>query len=329
MKERMKTEIKGKEGIREASEIIKNGGIVAFPTETVYGIGANAFDKEAIKKIFKAKGRPQDNPLIVHLSNKNDIKEVAYTNEISKKLFEIFSPGPITLILKKKECIPYEVTAGLDSVGIRIPKHKMALEFIEKSGFPIAAPSANISSRISPTNAKDVFEDMQGRLPLILDGGDCEIGIESTVIDVTKDIPVILRPGAVTIEMLLKYIPKIRNHHGKIEVASSPGMKYKHYAPIVDCVLAKSQESAIIEYEKESDEGKNVVILGKKDFIKDKNINFVCVGENPNEIAKNIYKKMREAEKIYDLIIIEKFSDKDIEYSIMNRLNKSTQGVIV
>lgn len=325
----MKTEIKGIESINEGAELIKSGGIVAFATETVYGLGADAFNAEAIKKIFIAKGRPQDNPLIVHLSKIEDIDSVAHATEISLKLFKAFSPGPLTIVLKKKENLPSEVTAGLDTVGIRIPKNYIARKLIETSSTPIAAPSANSSTRISPTTADHVFEDMNGRIPLIIDGGDCEIGIESTVLDLTGEVPVILRPGAVTMEMLLQHLPEIKNHTGEIKVAPAPGMKYKHYAPVVDCVLARSSQSAVAEYTRISSQGKKAIILGRKGFIENKDIDFIDLGNGMDEIAKNLYKCMRAAEKEYDLIIIEEFSDKELEYSIMNRLTKSTQGVII
>lgn len=325
----MKTEIKGIEAIEEGAEIIKAGGIIAFPTETVYGLGCDALNSEAIKKIFKAKGRPQDNPLIVHFSSTKDMENIAYVTEDAIRLFEIFSPGPLTIVLKKKEILPKEISAGLDTVGIRIPKHYIARKLIEKAGTPIAAPSANTSSRISPTTAKHVFEDMENKIPLIIDGGECEIGIESTVLDLTTDMPTILRPGAITIEMLLEYLPKVKNHIGEIKVAPSPGMKYKHYAPIIDCIMARNIESACKEYDKVTSEGKKVVIIGSSEYIANNERNCISLGETSQEIAKHLYKSLRDAEKIYDLIIIEEFSNKDLEFSIMNRLYKSTQGVII
>lgn len=325
----MRTEIKGIESIAEGARIIKEGGIVAFATETVYGLGADAFNAQAINKIFVAKGRPQDNPLIVHITKIEDIEKVAYATETAIRLFKAFAPGPLTIVLKKKENLPKAVTAGLDTVGIRIPKNYIARALIEEAGAPIAAPSANSSTRISPTTAKHVYEDMNGKIPLIIDGGDCEIGIESTVLDLTKGIPVILRPGAVTIEMLLEHLSEVKNHTGQVRYALSPGMKYKHYSPVVDCVLARNSTSAIIEYERLLRGGKKAVIMGRKGFVNREDIYFINLGDDIQQIAKNLYKYMREAEKKYDLIIIEEFSDKELGFSIMNRLFKSTQGVII
>lgn len=325
----MITEIKGIEGVDQGAEIIKGGGIVAFATETVYGLGADAFNSKAVRKIFQAKGRPQDNPLIVHLSDTKDIDKVAYATENAIELFKAFSPGPLTIVLKKKSSLPNEITAGLDTVGIRIPKHYVARQLIEKAGTPIAAPSANTSSRISPTTALHVYEDMNGKIPLIIDGGECEVGIESTVLDLTKDTPVILRPGAVTAEMLLGYLPQVKNHMGQIKVAPAPGMKYKHYAPIVDCVLARTALSALNEYHRAISQHKKAVILGRNNYIDRSDVSFIQLGETSQQIAKNLYKTMRDAEKKYDLIIVEEFSNCQLEYSIMNRLIKSTQGVIV
>ncbi|MDD4316095.1 MAG: L-threonylcarbamoyladenylate synthase [Clostridia bacterium] len=325
----METEIKGADGIARGAEIIKSGDIVAFPTETVYGLGGDALNATAIKKIFEAKGRPQDNPLIVHISDKSQAEGVAHVTPAALALFERFAPGPLTVVLKKKDCIPSEVTAGLDTVGIRIPRHDIARRLISLAGTPVAAPSANTSSRISPTTAAHVYEDMKGRIPLILDGGQCEIGIESTVLDMSGEVPVILRPGAVTIEMLLEVLPMVMNSRGELKVAKAPGMKYKHYAPVVACALASSAESAKKFYARLVADGHKPVIIGRKGYVSDASIKFMDAGDTAAEVARNIYKLLRDAEKLYDYIIIEKFSDTDLEYSIMNRLIKSTQGVII
>lgn len=325
----METKILGEDGIAQAAEIIKSGGIVAFPTETVYGLGGDATNADAIKSIFEAKGRPQDNPLIVHISDSSGAEQVAYVTEQALRLFDAFSPGPLTIVLKKKAEIPDTVTAGLPTVGVRIPKHEFARRLIALAGVPVAAPSANISSRISPTTAAHVYEDMNGRIPLIIDGGQCDVGIESTVLDMSGDIPTILRPGAVTQEMLLEVLPLVMNHKGEVKIAAAPGMKYKHYAPSVECALAASAESALYAYKKRKEQGGNPVIIGRKGYISDSSAAFISAGETAQDIARNIYRLLRDAEKKYDYIIIERFSDRDLEYSIMNRLQKSTQGVVI
>ena len=219
------TKVGGSELIDEGAKILREGGLVAFPTETVYGLGADAFNAEAVKDIFIAKGRPQDNPLIVHFACVEDVKRaVKEIPEVAYKLWERFSPGPLTLVLPKSDELPLVTTAGIQTVGIRIPNHPIALELIKKSGTGIAAPSANTSGRVSPTLAEHVYEDMVGKIPLILDGGQTDVGIESTVLGLTKDVPIVLRPGAVTVEMLIEVLGKVINHKGEVIIAESPGM---------------------------------------------------------------------------------------------------------
>ena len=252
--------VKGLDGILEASKIIKEGGVVVFPTETVYGLGANAFDEEAVKKIFIAKGRPQDNPLIVHISSLDDVSKIAESvPELFYKLAKEFMPGPITIILKKSKSIPDIVTAGGDTVGIRMPNNEIARELI-KNSFPLAAPSANKSKHISPTTAQHVYDDLKGEVPLILDGGECRYGIESTVLDLTTDIPTILRPGAITLEMLQEIIGDVSVNGQVIKIAKSPGMKYTHYAPKCECIVATTPEKARDRYERVEKEGLKPVI---------------------------------------------------------------------
>ncbi|MDE6189168.1 MAG: threonylcarbamoyl-AMP synthase, partial [Clostridia bacterium] len=212
------------EGLEEAVELIKDGEVVAFPTETVYGLGANALDGSAVKKIFAAKGRPMDNPLIVHVAAKADIdKLAANVSAQARSVIDAFMPGPITVILNKSDIVPDEVSAGLSTVGIRFPAHEVAQEFIRACGVPIAAPSANTSTKISPTTAKHVYDDLQGRIPLILEGGNSEVGIESTIIDMSGDTPTILRPGAITADMLAEVLGEVKTFSGKIIVAKAPG----------------------------------------------------------------------------------------------------------
>lgn len=320
----------GKEAIKKGAKLISNGEVVVFPTETVYGLGADAFNENAVKKIFETKGRPQDNPLIVHIFSKDQIpflvKEIP---EFAQKIIDKFMPGPITIILKKSEVVPDVVTAGLDSVGIRMPMHKVAREFIKECNCPIAAPSANISTHISPTNSKDVYEDLKDRVSLIIEGGDCKVGIESTIVDLTKDIPVILRPGGITQKMILNTIGVCQNFTGEVKVALAPGMKYKHYAPNCDMVIAK-KTSIIKEYNKQIKLGKNPIIICENSVAKLLNKErFIDVGKNGASIMKNIFATMHEAQKISNYIICQDFGQKGVRASVMNRLIKAAGGNIV
>lgn len=226
-----------KEDITKAAEILHDGGLVAVPTETVYGLAANALDSQAVENIFKAKGRPQDNPLIVHIAGMGDFEKYGGPNSIAKKLAEAFWPGPLTIIVDKKPCIPDVVSAHLNTVGIRMPAHEVALKTIREAGVPVAAPSANTSGRPSPTEARHVMDDMNGKIEAVLDGGPCDIGVESTVVDTTRGVAVILRPGAVTIDMMAQVLGEegvmrvSKTTVKKGEAPKAPGMKYRHYAP--------------------------------------------------------------------------------------------------
>ena len=233
--------------LENVSNLIKNGEVIVFPTETVYGIGANALDTEAVRKIFLAKGRPSDNPLIVHVADKKDIEQIAVIQTaVEQKLIDAFMPGPITIILKKKTIIPNIVSAGLDTVGIRMPSNEIAQKIIKTSQVPIAAPSANISGRPSGTKISDIREELESRVSAIVDGGDSNIGLESTVVKVIDDVPVILRPGKVTPEQIEKVIGKVRIDSKVFEKLledekpESPGVKYRHYAPKTKCKLIYS-----------------------------------------------------------------------------------------
>lgn len=328
---KMKTEIlSGAEAIRKGAELIGKGSVVAFPTETVYGLAANAYDEAAVAKVFEAKGRPGDNPLIVHLADKKDIADV--TKGFDPKynaLINAFMPGPITLVVPKKENIPYCVTAGLETVGVRIPSSPVANAFIAACKVPIAAPSANLSTKISPTSAAHVYEDMNGRIPLIIDGGECNVGIESTVVDITGDIPVILRPGAVTAEMIAAVLnTDVKTHRGNvIAAAPAPGMKYKHYAPVCDCVVASDPDSAARCYEKAQSDGFNPIILCRRQNVEGYgSMRCMDMGGDDNEVCRNIYSGMHKAEKISDYIICEDFGDSGVAASVMNRVNKAAGG---
>lgn len=319
--------VKARDGITEGAELIKKGELVVFPTETVYGLGADAFNAEAVAKIFTAKGRPQDNPLIVHISSLEEVGAIARDiPNIFYSLAQKFMPGPLTVILKKSDSIPAVVTAGGDTVGIRMPMNKWARELISHSN-PLAAPSANRSKHISPTTAQHVYEDLQGNVELILDDGACEVGIESTVLDLTVDTPTILRPGAVTAQMLAEIVGEVC-HNGKIiKIAKAPGMKYTHYAPVVETVTAQSIESAVCEYDRVLASGGNPVIVARdiyKDIIGGRAQ--LSLGLTAQDYTRNIYAALHTAEREYDYIIIEELSGDGLEASVMNRVTKAAGG---
>ena len=328
----METELlDGKIAIEKGAKLIQQGNIVVFPTETVYGLGANAFDSEAVNKIFIAKGRPNDNPLIVHISSKDQISDlVSNISDAAQKVIDEFMPGPITVIMEKSQKVPNEVTAGLQTVGIRMPVHPVAQEFIKACNTPIAAPSANTSTKISPTKAIHVYEDMKGKVPLIIDGGDCEVGIESTIIDMTTEYPTILRPGAITEEMLANVLGSVITFKGKVIVAKAPGMKYKHYAPNCPMVVANSIESMISEYDKKlNDNFKPILICKSCHKYSISGRNYIDVGNTEDEVVRNIYSALHEGEKLSNYIICEDFGNEGKYASVMNRVNKSSGGIRV
>ncbi len=318
------------EGLSKGAELILDGELVVFPTETVYGLGADAFNEDAVRKIFIAKGRPQDNPLIVHVSSIDQVQEVA--REIPDKFYliaERFMPGPISVILKKGDKIPSVVTAGGDTVAVRMPENEIARRLITMSK-PLAAPSANKSKHVSPTSAQHVYDDLKGEVQLILDGGDCKVGIESTVLDLTSDTPTVLRPGAVTLEMLGEVLGDVK-HNGKvIKIAKSPGMKYTHYAPKVDTVVAVDVHHGMAEYDRCVAEGGKPVLVFRnayRDVIGNREI--IDLGTTADDYARNIYSALREAEERFDEIIIEELHGGGIEYSVMNRVYKSAGDKLV
>lgn len=319
--------VNAKDGVEEGARIIRNGGLVVFPTETVYGLGANAFDEKAVQSIFKAKGRPQDNPLIVHISSLQQVDEIAVdVPDAFYRLAERFMPGPLTVILKKSDKIPFAVTAGGDTVGVRMPDNVYARQLIAES-FPLAAPSANRSKHISPTTAQHVFEDLDGEVELILDDGPCRVGIESTVLDMTSDVPTILRPGAVTADMLLDVVGEVC-HNGKvIKIAKAPGMKYTHYAPIVETVTAVDVDHAVREYDRQLSLGKKPCIVAR-DIYRDKTQEreLISLGVTVEDYTRNIYSALHVAEKAYDFIIVEQLHGDGLEASVMNRVSKAAGG---
>ena len=322
--------VKASDGINEGAQIINEGGLVVFPTETVYGLGANAFDQNAVAKIFKAKGRPGDNPLIVHISSLEQVKDIAV--DIPDKFYELaerFMPGPLTIILKKSDKIPYVVTAGGDTVGIRMPKNEWARALIANSK-PLAAPSANRSKHISPTTAQHVYEDLQGQVELILDDGPCGVGIESTVLDLTCDTPTILRPGAITAEMLLDIVGQVSQNGKVIKIAKAPGMKYTHYAPVVETVMAENIDHAVARYYEIASEGRRPVIVAR-DIYRDKvgERAQISLGVTIEDYTRCVYNALHVAEKAYDYIIIERLDGAGLEASVMNRVEKAAGGKCV
>ncbi len=321
--------------LRIASEVLKAGGTVAFPTETVYGLGANALDSTALKRIFQAKGRPSDNPLIVHISEKDSVN--ALVRDIPQKatiLMEKFWPGPLTMVFRKSKIIPIIITAGLDTVAIRMPSHPIAKTLIQMSGVPVAAPSANLSGKPSPTQANHVIKDLNGKVDVIISGGNCSVGLESTVLDVTEEIPVILRPGGITLEMLQEVLGDVSVDKGLEDIKEtprSPGMKYTHYSPKAEVVMVTGELEHIVnkvnnlkeEYEKE----KKVGIMATeetKDIYYDALVLSMGSRKNPQSIAENIFAILREFdEKSVDIIIVEGIEVRDIGYAVMNRLLKA------
>lgn len=312
-----------------SKKIIESGGVVAMPTETVYGLGANAFNTAAVEKIFEIKGRPNDNPLIVHVHKDYDISTlVEDIPEYAKLLAKAFLPGPLTMVYKSKGTVSSAVSCGLNTLAIRIPSHEGAQKFLKYVNLPIAAPSANISKHVSPTTAEHVFNDLNGKIELILDGGKSQGGIESTVLDCTGNAPVVLRSGLITREMIAKVAGECGEYVYKDGMrAISPGMKYKHYSPNCRTVLFNSDEvaKAVYLYNEESAKGVRAYLLCDGETAREANVaNVLNLGDNENEIASNLYLKLREGEKIADLIIAVAPEKQDgVMVGVMNRLTKA------
>jgi L-threonylcarbamoyladenylate synthase len=331
----------------EAGEILRNGGLVAFPTETVYGLGANALDAGSCAKIYAAKGRPSDNPLIVHIA---DIEALhVLCSEIppmAEALAKAFWPGPLTMIFKKKPVVPDTITGGLDTVAVRMPVHPVAMELIRTSGVYIAAPSANISGRPSPTTAAHVQQDMDGRIDMLLDGGSVEIGIESTIVDVTGEIPVILRPGYITKEMLEAVAGEVETDRAITEqapvtaVPKAPGMKYRHYAPKGDLTIVECEEdiTKAVDYinrlaAQKMEQGARVGILATDETKQMYQADVVLsVGKRTQEISvsSHLFAALRTFDdEGAEYIFSESFSRKNVGMAIMNRLMKAAGGKII
>lgn len=317
------------ESLSRALEIIRGGGVVAFPTETVYGLGANAFDGEAVKRVFEIKGRPNDNPLIVHVHKDFDILSIVdYIPDYAKKLAKAFLPGPLTMVYRSKGRVASEVSCGLDTLAVRIPSHEGAQKFLRFVNLPIAAPSANLSKHVSPVTAEHVLDDLSGKIELILNGGKCTGGIESTVLDCTGDFPVILRSGLVTREMIISVVGRCEESFLKNgEKARAPGMKYKHYSPKCDTMYFgfSERDKALAQYEKSLQSGVKAYILCDSDTaVKLGDRNILNLGKSAEEMASNLYFKLREGEQKADLIIaIAPREQTGIMRGVMNRFNKA------
>ncbi len=315
-----------KELLQDAANCIKDGKLVLFPTETVYGIGADGLNEEAVKNIFIAKGRASDNPLILHVSSIEMIEKIA--KDISPLEYELinnFFPGPLTIILNRKGIVPNVVTANLDTVGVRMPENKIAHDLIELSNTPIAAPSANISGKPSGTNINDIFNELNDKVDYIIDGGDTKIGLESTVIRVINNEINILRPGKITYEDLSKFAKVNISKHilkeaEKNEVVLSPGMKYRHYAPSTKCILVYSDnQDKLIHKMQELENDNTLVITNSKNIDKFKNA--ISYGSTLEEISHNIFRLLRSIDKENkELVIIEGVKAEGLGLAIMNRL---------
>lgn len=335
------------EELREAKRIIEEGGLVAFPTETVYGLGGDGLQKEAAKKIYAAKGRPSDNPLILHIGRWEQLDGITgHVPEAAGKLAEAFWPGPLTMIFEKADCVPPETTGGLDTVAVRMPEHRGALEFLNEVSVPVAAPSANRSGRPSPTCAGHVKEDLDGKIDMIIDGGEVGIGFESTIIDMTEEIPVILRPGYITQQMLIDVVGEVIMDPALMSAAAdvapkAPGMKYRHYAPRAQMIVFRGERSAVTakinqmigEY---LDAGKycpdEIGILAAVESENEYPVGQVVTAgsREKNTVGRYIYGALRQFDELHvKIILAESFYDCDKWEAIMNRLLKAAgQNVI-
>lgn len=339
----MKTEyykITGGDGddaaLSRAAGILRDGGLVAFPTETVYGLGASALSPTAAQKIYAAKGRPSDNPLIVHISSPEQAEALAYTTPLYYELARRFMPGPLTVILPKRDCVPSEVTGGLDTVALRCPENETARRLISAAGLPIAAPSANLSGKPSPTSAAHVLGDMDGRIEMIIDGGDCDIGVESTVITLVGGGCTVLRPGAVTeneLSTLCEQVsvdravctPSLAGEH-----PGSPGMKYKHYSPNAEVVLVDADMSAFVEYVNSNATARDGVFASREDSPR-----FACrvlvTGEHGSAAEQNhsLYSLLRYADELeLERVYVKCPAQAGEELALFNRLIRAAAGKI-
>lgn len=326
-----------KQDIALAARILKDGGLVALPTETVYGLGANAFDENAVKNIFIAKGRPQDNPLIVHISEFDEIYNlVSHVPESAKALADKYWPGPMTIILKKSSLVPDVVSAGLDTVAVRLPRHDITRAIIKEAGVPIAAPSANLSGSPSPTTAQSVFDDMNGKIPLIVDGGACKIGVESTVISLLGDKPSVLRPGGITPEQISDVLGEVEideavlHEIDKSKKVASPGMKYKHYAPKTRVIIVKGDKESYLDFlEKCSGNFGALCFEEDAEYL---NCKYVTYGKENNSLSQSqrLFNALREADSLgVDVVYARYPFDDGIGLAVINRLLRSAAFEVI
>ncbi len=332
------------DAILRAADLIRSGELVAFPTETVYGLGANALNAGAVDRIFQAKGRPGDNPLIVHITSSDALPHLIKggISPAASALMDAYWPGPLTMIFPKGDNVPGNVTAGLDTVAIRMPSHPDARRLIEAAGVPIAAPSANRSGRPSPTTAMHVFEDMNGRIPLILDGGECMVGLESTVVDMTGDTPRILRPGGITAEQIARSAgsstvgPAVMRPLKEGERPRSPGMKYRHYAPAGELTIFQGDPDRVMEairarYDAALQEDRHPLILAMEDHVasyEDRRV--VSLGQDDAQMAHRLFALLRGADTLgADILFSEAVEAKGIGLAVMNRLGRAAAFHII
>lgn len=329
----------------QAAEILKNGGLVAFPTETVYGLGADALDEKASAKIYAAKGRPSDNPLIVHIADKKDLEVLSCdVNDMAVKAAEAFWPGPLTMILKKKDIVPDSITGGLGTVAIRMPSHPVAARFIKTSGVYIAAPSANISGKPSPTKAEHVIHDMNGRINMIIADDTVDIGVESTIVDLSEDVPTILRPGFITKKQLedvlgeVKVDPAVMGNVADGIVPKAPGMKYKHYSPDANVVIVTGDSDKVVGKinelcELRRKEGKRVGVMTVSEDAGCYNADKVVdMGSRCDEAlaAKNLFAALRSFDEDgIQYVYSESFPTDNVGQAVMNRLIKAAGHTII
>ncbi len=333
-----------KRALEEAGEIIMQGGLVAFPTETVYGLGGDALNPESSKKIYAAKGRPSDNPLIIHIADMEHLGRI--TKEVPQSAYQLaaaFWPGPLTMILPKSEEVPYQTTGGLDTVAVRMPSHPVAMEFIKAAGGYVAAPSANLSGKPSPTTAKYVVQDMDGRIDMIIDGDGVDIGLESTIVDLTGDKPMILRPGYITEEMLDKVLGQVEIDQTLFKADSNlhpkaPGMKYRHYAPKGELVLVEGNPEAVVSYINEQtrmrkERGEKTGVIGTSEMAGRYEADSVKIaGSRKDEaaIARQLYTFLREFDdEEVAYMYAESFAGTGMRQAIMNRLLKAAGHKII